>query len=270
MDKKGWTQFIILAILVGIAYIPAFDWMIDRWSVKDTYYSHGFLVPFISAYIVWLKRQELAALEVKPAAWGWVIFGLGVAVYLLSAVWRIYFPSAMSFLVVLSGLILIFFGFRHLKALWFPLSFLLFMIPLPLVTIANISFQLKVFAAEVSTAAMNGMGMLAVREGSVIKTVHSYVVVEDPCSGIRSLIALIALGALMSYFSHMCRWKKLVLFFSSMPIAVGTNIFRIIVVAMASEMYGSKFATGAFHDAMGIVVFVLAFLGLTAVANLLE
>jgi exosortase len=270
MKKANLMQPLILTALVALAYIPTFAWMIDRWSAADSYYSHGFLVPFVSLFIVWLKRKDLMALKVKPLQWGWLVFGFGVLIYLLSAVLRIYFSSGFSLLFVITGLVLIFFGKKHLQALWFPISFLLFMLPLPMVAIANISFRLKIFASQVSTAFINMLGVPAVREGSVIKTLHSYVVVEDPCSGIRSLIALIALGALMAYFSRLSRPKKIILFLASIPLAVITNIIRIIAVTLASEMYGAKFATGVFHDTMGIMVFVLAFLGMLFVANILE
>ena len=270
MKKTNLIQPLILIALVVVAYIPTFAWMVERWTATDTYYSHGFLVPFVSLFIVWSNRKALFALPVKPSQWGWLVFAFGVLVYLLSAVWRIYFSSGFSFLFVIVGLILIFLGKRHLKALWFPIAFLLFMLPLPMVAIANISFKLKIFASQVATAFINMLGVPAMREGSVIKTLHSYVVVEDPCSGIRSLIALIALGALMAYFSRLSKPRKIVLFLASIPLAVVTNIIRIIVVTLASEMYGAKFATGAFHDAMGIMVFVLAFLGMLFVANILE
>lgn len=263
-------KFLLVVGLIIIAYIPAFAWMIDRWSVKDSYYSHGFLVPFISAYIVWLRRSDLALLNIKPVPQGWIIFGGGILLYLLSAVWRIYFSSGFSLLFVLAGLILLFWGRQHFKLLLFPLEFLAFMIPLPLVVVAGISFRLKVIASQISTALVNILGMPAVREGSVIKTLHAYVVVEDPCSGMRSLIALIALGALMAYFSPMTRAKKMILFLSSIPIAILTNVIRIVVVTMASEFYGSPFATGMFHDVMGILVFVFAFLGLMFVAGMIE
>ena len=82
------------------------------------------------------------------------------------------------------------------------------MIPLPLVAIAQMGFKLKIFAAQISTFIVNKIGIRAIREGSVIKTAHSYLIVEDPCSGIRSLIALIALGALMAYFSNISKIKK--------------------------------------------------------------
>ncbi|MBF0331136.1 MAG: exosortase/archaeosortase family protein [Candidatus Omnitrophica bacterium] len=270
MKKMTLFQCVFLAALVGLAYIPTFAWMIDRWSVQDTYYSHGFLVPFISAFIVWLKRKELSTLKIDPPVWGWLVFGAGMLTYLLSGILRVYSTSGFSLLIVLPGLILLFWGKDHLKALWFPLSFLLFMVPLPLVVISNMSFKLKIIATQASVFIINAIGVEAIREGSVIKTMHSYVIVEDPCSGIRSLLALIALGALMAYFSRLSVAKKIVLFLSSIPLAVATNIFRIVAVTLASEMYGSKFATGVFHDTMGIVVFVLAFFGLMLVSSMLE
>jgi exosortase len=94
--------------------------------------------------------------------------------------------------------------------------------------------------------------------------------VEDPCSGIRSLVALIALGALMAYFSNISKPKKVILFLFSIPIAISTNIIRIVSLSLVSEIYGEKIATGRFHDTMGIVVFVLAFAGLALVGKVLE
>jgi exosortase len=270
MKKQDLIKPGILLGLVIIAYIPAFIWMIDRWSSAETYYSHGFLVPLISGFIIWQKRKELNKLKIQPLNSGWLFFGAGIAIHAISALWQVSFSSGFSLLLVLPGLVLLCLGKEFLKQLLFPILFLTFMIPLPLVAIANLSFRLKIFAAQVSTLIVNRLGIAAVREGSVIKTAHSYLVVEDPCSGIRSLIALIALGALMAYFSNIPRAKKIILFFSSIPIALLSNIIRIVTVTLASEIYGSQFATGTFHDVMGILVFVFSFIGLSMTAKLLE
>lgn len=270
MKKNDVIKLLSLAIPAIIAYIPTFIGMVERWSMADTYYSHGFLVPFISLFIVWTKRKELGSLKISPSATGWIFFLAGILVHLICVRFRISFVSGFSFIAVLIGLILLFLGKEHLRKLLFPVSFLAFMVPLPMVAIANLSFRLKIFAAQVSTFIINRLGVAAVREGSVIKTMHSYVMVEDPCSGIRSLIALIALGALMAYFSELSRRKKIVLFISSVPIAISTNIIRITALSLASEMYGDKFATGTFHNVMGVLVFVFAFVGLTLVAKILE
>lgn len=278
MKKQDLIKLIALFILTAIVYIPTFIWMVDRWSDKDTYYSHGFLVPFVSGLIVWLKKDRLKALKIKPsnprlrreASLGWLFFISGILIHIVSALWRIYFSSGFSLILVLTGLVLLFLGKEFLRQVMFPIIFLIFMVPLPLVAIANISFKLKIFAAHISTIIVNKLGIPAVRDGSVIKTAHSYLVVEDPCSGIRSLIALIALGALMAYFSNISRLRKAALFISSIPIALSSNVVRIVSLSLASEMYGAKFATGMFHDAMGVLVFVFAFAGLSLVGKVLE
>lgn len=270
MKKQDLIKLSALLGLTLLAYIPTFIWMFDRWNAKDSYYSHGLLVPLVSIFIIWLKREKLSKISIKPTNLGWVFFGLGILTHIISALLRVYFSSAFSLIFVIIGLVLLFFGTKYLKELAFPIIFLIFMIPLPLVVIANISFKLKIFAAQVSTVIINKMGIPAIRDGSIIKTANSYLIVEDPCSGIRSLISLIALGALMAYFSNISRFKKPILFLSSIPIAIATNIIRIVALSLASEMYGAKLATGAFHNIMGVLVFVFAFIGLALVNKMLE
>lgn len=270
MKKRDLTQLAFLGILTLVAYIPTFIWMYQRWIENDTYYSHGFLVPLISAFIIWLKRKELRRLSFKPLNIGWLFFLGGISVHAASALLRVYFTSGFSLLFVLVGLVLIFLGKDFLRQLLFPIFFLIFMIPLPLVAIANMSFRLKIFAAAVSTWIINGLGVPAIREGSVIRTMNAYIIVEDPCSGIRSLIALIALGALMAYFSDLSKPKKVIVFLSSIPIAIATNVIRVVALSLAAEMYGMTEATGLFHDIMGVLIFVFAFFGLLMVSKILE
>ncbi len=270
MKKQDLIKLLILASLTLIAYIPTFIWMYDRWVAHDTYYSHGFLVPFISFFLVWLKRESLSKIEIKPVNLGWLFFLTGILAHALSALVRVYFTSGFSLLAVLIGLVLLFFGKKIFRQILFPIFFLLFMIPAPLVALSNTSFRLKIFAAQASTKMINMLGVPAIREGSIIRTIHSQMIVEDPCSGIRSLIALIALGSLMAYFSNISKTKKIIVFFSSIPIAVATNVIRIVALSLASEMYGAKFAMGWFHNTMGILVFVFAFFGLSLIAKLLE
>ncbi|MFA5075749.1 MAG: exosortase/archaeosortase family protein [Candidatus Babeliales bacterium] len=271
MKKENIIQLIVIAIVTLIAYIPTIGWMYDRWTAAESYYSHGALIPLISAFLIWFKRKELMTIAPAPAyRWGWGLFISGILIHLISAFWQVYFSSGFALIPIIMGLVLLALGNRYLKRLLFPILFLIFMIPLPMVAIANISFRLKLFASQISVFFVNAMGIRAVREGSIIKTAHSYLVVEDPCSGIRSLIALIALGCLMAYLSKLSRPRKIILFLSSVPIAVFSNVIRIISLTLVSEMYGSEIATGTFHDVMGVLVFVIAFVCLTAVSKLLH
>lgn len=270
MKKQDLMKLLSLLGLTIIAYIPTFNWMYARWTARDTYYSHGFLIPFVSIFLIWLKRKELQKIKVSPSSLGWSFFVAGVIIHLLCVRFRVSFLSGFMFIPILIGIVLLSLGKDYLRQLIFPILFLTFMIPLPEVAIANLSFRLKIFAAQISTFIINRLGVLAIREGSVIKTMHSYIMVEDPCSGIRSLVALIALGALMAYFSNISKTKKIILFISSIPIAIATNVIRITALSLVSEMYGSKLALGLFHNIMGVLVFVLAFVGLVLVNKLLE
>jgi len=270
MKKQDLIRLVILSGLILIAYIPTITWIYQRASTRDTYYSHAFLIPLISIFLVWLKRHKLGTIEIKPAGFGWVLFLSGLLIHILSTAFRVSFVSGLSIIMVLIGLVLLSFGKNYLRQLMFPIVFLIFMVPLPMVAIANLSFRLKIFAAQISTFAINRLGVPAIREGSVIKTMHAYIMVEDPCSGIRSLVALIALGALMAYFSNISKVRKGVLFLTSIPIAISTNVIRIISLVMVGEIYGQQYASGVFHDAMGILVFVFAFAGLALVGKILE
>ncbi|MDP2923100.1 MAG: exosortase/archaeosortase family protein [Candidatus Omnitrophota bacterium] len=271
MIKKGdYIKLAVLFLLVVIAYIPTFSWMYIRWTVRDTYYSHGFLIPFISLFLIWQRRSELSKIKIQPSSQGWILFISAIVVHVLCVRFRVSFLSGFSLIFTLMGLVLLSLGKEYLKKVLFSVIFLAFMIPLPEVAIANLSFRLKIFAAQIATFVIRAFGVVAIREGSVIRTAHSYIMVEDPCSGIRSLVALIALGALMAYFSNISKTKKVILFISSVPIAIATNVVRIVALSLASEMYGTKLALGLFHNIMGVLVFVLAFFGLVLIGKILE
>jgi exosortase len=173
-------------------------------------------------------------------------------------------------IIVLFGLILHFYGSKMLKELGFPISFLAFMIPLPMVLITNLSFRLKIFAAQIAVSALNDMGLYCVRHGSTIILRHAYVVVEDACSGLRSLITLMALGSIFAYLMRSSSLKKTILFLSTIPIAVITNVGRIIFLAFISEIWGTKFAMGPIHEASGLIVFLGAFCLLYVVLKVME
>jgi exosortase len=244
--------------------------MVDRWTEEESYYNHGFLVPLISIFLIWLNKEKILRIKAQPDNLGWAFFIPGVLIHTLSSLWQIFFTSGFSLILVIVGLVLLFWGRRQLKQLSFPILFLIFMIPLPLVAVADISFRLKIFVTQISTILINKIGIPAIREGSIIKTAHSYLIVEDPCSGIRSLIAMIALGALMAYFLTSSRLKKIILFFSAVPVAICSNIIRIIILLSISEIYGTKYITGVIHGVMGILVFVFSFLGLVLVGRILK
>lgn len=262
MDKQNYPRLIIVALFVSIAYIQTFIWLIIRWIDNNSYYTHGFLIPLISTIIVYSKRRELSKIKIKPDNSGWSFFITGIFIHILSSIWQVGFSSGFSLIIVLIGIVLLFLGKEFFKHIWFPLFFLCFMIPLPLVFISVLAFKLKILASYIAVLVVNSFGMNAVREGSIIKTMNSYLVLEDPCSGMRSLITLVALAALIAYLSKMSIVKKTVLVFLSIPVAIITNTIRILALALAIEIYGMGLAFAITDRVIGLLVFIFALLGL--------
>ncbi|MCA9408114.1 MAG: exosortase [Candidatus Omnitrophica bacterium] len=267
---KDFKKEIAAFLIMLAAYFPTLIWMWDRWWSKDSYYTHGILVPIVSGFLVWQLKDDLAKIKRKESAWAIRLIVIGLGVHLFSSLFRVYFSSGFSMILVLMGLILFFFGGEFLKRIIFPVLFLLFMIPIPLVAIATISFKLKILAAEIATVVLNNMRIPALREGSVIRMRDAYVIVDDVCSGLRSLIALTALGSVFAYWMKDKAYKRILLFLSTIPIAIITNVCRVILLCCISEIWGPKYATGFIHDLSGFMVFALAFILLFVVGKLIE
>ena len=261
-------------ILALITYVPTFCWMKIRWTARDSYYSHGFLIPFVVAYLIWEKRDDLKRLLSSPGPvtnrLGMPLIITGISIHIISSILRVYFTSGFSLLITLTGIILHFYGMAFLKTAAFPMFFLVFMIPLPEVAVVNISFRMKMLAAAISGKVINAIGILAIREGSVIRMPHAYVVVDDVCSGLRSLISLTALGSIFAYLFKGPVWKRTVLFLATIPIAVITNVCRVVFLAFVSEVWGHEAASGLVHDASGFLIFAVAFVLLVITGKLLE
>lgn len=261
---------VILGIVFILTYFPTLLWMWDRWFVRDSYYSHGILIPLVVGYLIWYKRRDIVSTPIEPSPWGVWLIVLGLCIHILSSFFRVYFSSSFSMMIVLAGIILHFYGKTVFRKVAFPVCFLIFMMPLPLVVVVNISFKLKLFAAHLAALILNAMGLHAVQEGSIIKMSRAYVIVDDVCSGLRSLISLMALGSIFAYWMKGSTFKRILVFLSTIPIAVVTNVFRVIVLSSVSEIWGPRYAIGFLHNATGLLVFGLAFILLYGVVKLIE
>lgn len=263
-------KLIVISCLVAIIFWPTFGWLKDRFMEADTYYSHGFLVPLICLFLIYRNRDELLRTSASSDTRGiFIIFG-GLLMHLAAFRWGINFICGFAFIIVLFGLCLVLWGREITKKNIFPILFLLFMIPLPKVLIIEISFKLKILAAQVAANTVNFFGIPALRTGSTIQLPNTALTIGDPCSGLRSLIALLSLGALYAYISSLTKTGKIVLFFASIPIALIANIIRIVLLLLVTYVYGSEVATGKFHDISGLMVFLIALFGLMLVGRLLS
>jgi exosortase len=244
----------------ALLFWPTFVWMAQRFEAHDSFYSHGWLIPLASGWLVWQRRALLRTLPLEPDLRGLLVLLPAAAVHVFATWWHLGFVSGFAMLAVVTALVWMLCGTRALWTLRFPLAFLLFMVPLPGILLITTSFKMKLMAASLATPVLKALGIPAVQAGSTIQLPGLSVVVDDTCSGLRSLISLLALATLWTAFlpPGSARRPKLLLVASAIPIALAANMVRIVVLVLLAAIYGPNVARGFIHYGSGLVVFGVA------------
>ncbi|WP_036684175.1 exosortase A [Pelobacter seleniigenes] len=258
------------AILAFVAvYFQILNGLYLDWS-NDPNYSHGFLVPFISAYFIWQQRERLQQLPAKPANSGLVLIAFSLFVLMVGIAAQEYFTRRASMVFLLAGIVLFLLGWQWLKSLALPIAFLFFMIPLPYIIYDAMAFPLKLFVAKFSVLALKLMGVVVLREGNIIMFPNTVLEVADACSGLRSLMSLLALGVALAVLTQRRKVAMILLVALTVPIAVVTNMFRVIGTGYLAQYYGTAAAEGFFHEFAGMGVFLLAMVLLFVASGVLR
>lgn len=241
----------------ALLYAGAIQGMVLDWY-HDENYSHGFLIPLVSGYLVWQRLDDLREVELRPIALGLLVALGGIALFLFGMLAGESFTMRFSMLVVLAGAILYGYGPGLMKAVAFPFAYLVYMIPLPYILYDSIAFPLKLMVSRYSVAFLKLIGIPVMREGNVINLVSTTLEVADACSGIRSIVSLLALATALAYFSQKGWLKRTLLIFSALPIAIFANGVRVIGTGILATRYGAAAAQGFFHEFAGLVIFGVA------------
>lgn len=249
-------------------YYPFIAPMVEDWATNDNY-SHGYFIPFISLYLVYEMRDELRALKAPASNWGLPIMLLGLVQLIIGKVGSEFFVQRTSMIVVLFGASLFLLGRQHTKKTWFPITYLIFMVPLPAIIWNRIAFPMQLFASAVTERAIQLMGIPIFREGNVLHLVETTLEVVDACSGLRSLFTMFALSAVLAFITKSSNIKKITLFLSAAPIAILINVIRLCLTAALASRYGEQVAHGFLHDFSGWLIFILGLAMLLGVKNLL-
>lgn len=272
INNKYLSHIIKIGIIGGLCillYAPTFSMFIYDWT-NDENYSHGFLVPFIVAYLVWEKKTLLRQLNPQPSIWGLGILFGGLMVYLLGTVGAEWFLKRSSLIIVLGGLILYLYGKSYIKALIFPLVFLIFMVPLPAIIYKAMAFQLQLFVSTIAERVIGFIGIPIFRSGNILYLASGPLSVEEACSGMRSIMALLALSSIFAYLMYRTWLKRWLIVAFALPIAVVTNIIRVTTTGILANYYGQKIAEGFLHTSFGWIVFVIAFVLLFLLSQFLD
>ncbi len=271
-DKRRTRFFVqggILALLIVGIYHETF---VSLWRVweHNPNYSHGFLIPGVTAVLIWLKRKALREEAIRPSALGLPIVAMGIVLQMAGLRGDIVIFQGNSLLLVLFGLVLHFAGTGWFRQMAFPIFYLAFMNPFPPIFQNEVSFRLKQLAAAGAATVSGWLGILIQRDGMSLFLPTGVMRIENACSGMQSLISLMALGALFAYFARGDIVRRVLLFLASIPIAVIVNIIRISALCIVGNAAGVEVATGLFHDVSGFVLFGVGFVLLSGTRRLLR
>ena len=255
-NSLPWTGIAWFGALLLAVYAPVLKNMLRQWN-NDPDMGHGFFVPAICAYIVWQHREELSEIKPEPNMWGLVVVAWGGIQMMLATLGAELFTMRMSFVVSLIGMVWTLCGTKMLRKLAFPLFLLFFMLPIPAVIYSAATFKLQILASQLADGALTVLSVPVLREGNVLELPNQKLSVVDACSGIRSLLSLTFLSLVYGYFFEKKTWIRVVLFFSTIPIAIVANASRVTITGIMTQIK-AELAEGFFHEAEGWVIFMVA------------
>ena len=249
----------VLSALVLLLYASVLKHLVLQWW-SDPDYGHGFLVPLFSGYLLWRQRERWMNCEIKPSNFGLLVMLGALGLLLVGSLGAELFTSRFSLLVLLAGMILFLAGWKFLRVVFFPLSFLIFMIPLPTIIYNQITFPLQLLASRFATFSLELVHVPVLRDGNVLILSNYSLEVVEACSGIRSLMTLISMAVIYGYFLEPRIWARLLLVVAMVPIAIVSNAIRIMGAGMMAHRFGSAAAEGFLHGFSGWVIFLVALL----------
>ncbi|MSM38708.1 MAG: exosortase [Geobacter sp.] len=261
-------QFIGVLLSLAVLYSPIVPSMV-QWWYQDDNYSHGFIVPLIAGYFLYCRREELLNAKVEP--WWPGLLVLLAGLFQLLAGWLAweYFTMRSSLITVIAGILLFVLGRRPFLILLLPVAYLLFMVPIPYIVYDAFAFPLKMFVTKVSVDFLQSIGVIVMREGNILMFPSTTLEVADACSGIRSIMSLLALSVAYGFFLKVSPLKRLIIALSALPIAIVTNALRVIITGILAQWWGAKAAEGFFHEFAGLAVFGVAIVLLVGLGALL-
>ncbi len=253
------TDLIAYAVIGGLLTLllyPALAWLVRSWLINP-YYTHGFLVPFLAALLAWRQWRYLVAEPRRSEPW----IGLPVTAVSLAAVvwamrWQNYVVATLASVALLIGLLLYLEGWARLRHWLFPLLFLAFMVPLPFVDLASPWFES--FTARSAATLARLVGIAVVQQGGELSLPDATIVVGAPCSGLRSLVALVTVAAGWIYLVEGRPAAKALLLLAVVPLVMLSNVLRIAILLAVAVLWGQEPALSYYHDWSSPLLFLMA------------
>ena len=248
---------LVIVGLVAALYGPVLTQMVIQWW-QDPDYGDRFVVPVFVGYVLSQRRHKLRQVSLEPNNFGFPLMLGAIGLLIVGTLGAELFVSRSSLLFLLGGILLFFAGWKMLSAVAFPLAFLALMIPLPALIYNQVTFPLQLLASRLASNSLELLGIPVLREGNVLVLPNYSLEVVEACSGIRSLMSLIALAVAYGYFVEQRLWARITLVVMMLPIAVASNALRVVGTGVVTYFWGPQYAEGFFHFFQGWLIFVSA------------
>jgi len=268
--KTGTTTLWLLGLVIVFfaAFFPVWKGLTAAWWEAEEY-SHGFVVLPICLYIVWRKRTSLRQIPIGPSYWGLVLTVLSLLSYALAYHAGIAPVARFSMILAAVGMIIYLFGFAVARALAFPFAMLLFMVPVPSLIYASLTSPLQLLVTRISVWIVGMFDVPVLREGNIIHLPSKTFQVVDACSGLRSMVSLSLLAALVGYFTLRSKPLRIILFLFATPVAISVNVVRITFVTLAFYFFNIDLLTPVCHRYFAYIIFLGAFVLIFSIRGIL-
>jgi exosortase len=256
---------ILVAAVYGVFHVEIYS-IVHRW-LTDSSWSHGFLIPFFSLYFINQKKKDILTLQSKANYLGLLFLVCCLVLYPI-IVFGYKFGYLMSLMIIptIGSVVLFIGGWRLVKYTWLPVVYIIFAIPLPASIYNDLTIPMQNLASAVAAQLLSLVsGLEAKASGTIIDVIYKGKVFEpalnvaEACSGMRLLMAFLALGVAMAYLHYRPIWQRLVLLASTVPIALLCNIVRVTVTGIIYILWDPMYAQGIYHDMLGFLMLPLAF-----------
>ncbi|WP_459989628.1 VPLPA-CTERM-specific exosortase XrtD [Methylosoma difficile] len=263
MEKKlAWrmglingSMLIMGCLLVMVVFWGGVEELATRWD-KQEEYSHGYLIPFLTLYFIWQKKDSLTVSRFFPSWWGVLVVLLALVVGFVGEISALYILIHYALIAIFMGLALSLMGWPAVKPVLVPIALLIFAIPIPYFIEAGLSANLQLLSTRMGVAFIRACQIPVYMEGNIIDLGVFRLQVVEACSGLRYLFPLMSLGFICGFLFKAPLWKRAIVFFSTIPITIIMNSFRIGMIGVLVDNYGSSMAEGFIHDFEGWIVFM--------------
>lgn len=245
-------------LAIGL-YAQLFPALVREWAAFPNL-SHGFAIPLISAYLVWARRERLKLIPLEPSLWGLPVLVVGLGGLVVGVQGQESFIARISLPVTLLGLTIFLAGLQITSQVWVGIAYLAFMIPLPWTTLKLITYHSRLLDASVSAFTLGWLGVPVQREGVLLYLPDITFEVTDECSSIPAMAALLSLGVAYACLARRRLTVRAVLILATLPLAITSNIIRIITTVAAFHYLGPGILKSAYHLFGGTVNFLLTLL----------